>query len=137
MVRGWMSPRHPPSLNWNALGSARHRLNRRMDESGMKRRQRKKSKPNRLYERAAADEGGSHYSLILFLARLLPAALASQGFLHTLFLAGFQVVGVPLDFLDDVFLLDLAFETAQSIFKRLTFLQSYICQSGLHPQTFP
>jgi hypothetical protein len=108
-----------------------------MDKSGMKDKvlvQRKKSKPNGLYERAATIEGGSPSALVLLLTRLFPAAFASQRFLHALFLAGFQVVGVSFYFLDDVLLLDLALEPAQSVLERLTFLQTNICQIEYTPQ---
>ena len=54
--------------------------------------------------------------LFLFFARFFPAAFARQRFLGTLFLAGFQVEGVALDLLDDVFLLHLALETPQGVF---------------------
>ena len=47
-------------------------------------------------------------ALVLFLARLLTSALASQRGLHTLFLAGLQVKGVTFHFFNDVFLLHLA-----------------------------
>ena len=82
-------------------------------------------------ERPASDRGPSvahakHVStcmkLVLFLANLLTVPLTCQGFLHALLLAGLQVKGVALNFLDDVFLLHLALETAKSILKGLTLL---------------
>lgn len=60
--------------------------------------------------------------LVLFLTNLLAIPLACQCFLHALLLAGLQVKGVTLDFLDDVFLLHLALETTKSILKGLTLL---------------
>lgn len=53
--------------------------------------------------------------LVLFLAGLFAVPLASQGCLYPLLLTGLQVEGVPLDFLDDVLSLDLAFEAAQGV----------------------
>jgi hypothetical protein len=51
-------------------------------------------------------------ALVLFLACLLARALASQRGFDALLLARFEVEGVSLDLLDDVFLLHLALETA-------------------------
>lgn len=53
--------------------------------------------------------------LVLLLTRLLAAALAGQGFLHPLLLARLQIEAVTLHFLNDVFLLNLPFETAKGI----------------------
>ena len=76
-------------------------------------------------------------SLILFLACLLPAALASQRLLDTLFLAGLQVEGMTLDLLNDVFLLHLALETAESILEGFTLLESYFSQPNYTPKLVP
>jgi hypothetical protein len=54
------------------------------------------------------------YSVLLF-ASLLAGSLASESGFHALFLAGLQVKGVTLDLLDNVFLLHLALEPAQSV----------------------
>jgi hypothetical protein len=72
--------------------------------------------------------------LILLFADLLAIPLASEGFLHALLLTGLQVEGVALDFLDNVFGLHLALETAQSILEGFAFLNSNLCQSK-HLQT--
>jgi hypothetical protein len=61
-------------------------------------------------------------NLILFPAYLFTVSLASQRLFDALFLAGLQVKRMPLHFLDDVFLLYLAFEAAESIFQRLSLL---------------
>lgn len=53
--------------------------------------------------------------LVLLLARFLTTALPSQSFFCPLLFARLQVVGVPLDLLDNIFLLYLAFETAESV----------------------
>jgi hypothetical protein len=42
---------------------------------------------------------------------------------------------MPLDLFDDVFLLDLAFESAQRTFKRFAVLDQYFGQSELTPLT--
>lgn len=39
---------------------------------------------------------------------------------------------MTLDFLNDIFLLNLAFEAAQSAFERLAVLQMHFCQLELH-----
>jgi hypothetical protein len=53
--------------------------------------------------------------LLLLLACFLACALARQCFLDPLFLAGFQVEGVTLDFLNDVLLLHFPLEAAQGV----------------------
>ena len=133
MVRGWMSPRHPPSYIGTPLGSAHHRRNRRMDKSAINVISKAFVTPVTV-GKGCRISGRQPFLLVLLLARLLPAALASQRFFHALFLAGFQVVGVSLYFLDDVFLLNFALKPAQRILQRLTFLQSYICQIKYTPK---
>ena len=60
-----------------------------------------------------SSRGTAHgQSSVLFLARFFTATLASQRFLDSLLLAWLQIKRVPLDFLDDVFLLHLALEPA-------------------------
>src|SRR6266849_4483559 len=63
--------------------------------------------------------------LILFPALLLAQTLARERLFRAAFLARLHVITVLLDFLDDVFLLDLALKTAQRIFQRLTLLNAY------------
>lgn len=65
----------------------------------------------------------------LLLARLLPAALACNGFFHAFLFARLEVEGVPLNLLDYVLLLDLTFEAPQGVFEGLTLLNPYFCQS--------
>ena len=55
--------------------------------------------------------------LVLLLTCFLAAALARQCFLHPLFLAGFQIKGVTLDFLNDVLLLHFTLEATKSVFQ--------------------
>ncbi len=82
----------------------------------------------------AAPGGSGSSCLILFLARLLTRPLASQRCFHAFFLAGLQVKGVTLDLLDDVFLLHLAFEAAQSILEGFTLLKPDFCQNRYTPR---
>jgi hypothetical protein len=72
-------------------------------------------------------------ALILFFARFLASSLASESSLDTLFLARLQVKGVALDLLDNVFLLHLALEAAQSVLEGFTLLKSYFCQTDTPP----
>ena len=68
---------------------------------------------------------------------LLTVALTSQGFLGALALTWFQVKGVPLDLLNNVFLLYLAFESAQCVLEGLTLLNSDFCQTAHTPKLVP
>ena len=66
--------------------------------------------------------------LVLFLADLLAIPFASKRFFYALLLARFQIERMTLYFLDDVFRLHFALKPAQSIFERLAFLHSNLCQ---------
>jgi len=70
---------------------------------------------------------------ILFFACFLSAAFSRQGFFHTLFLARFQIKGMSLYFLNDVFLLYLAFKAAQCVLKGLALLNPNLCQLHTPP----
>ena len=83
------------------------------------RRQRKK--PGRLKSRSVL-------KLVLLFASLLAIPLARQSCLDATLLTGLQVVGVTLDFLDDVLLLYLPLKPAQRIFERLALLNANLCQ---------
>ena len=63
-------------------------------------------------------------NLVLFPPLLLAQTLARERLFRAALLARLHVITVLLDFLDDVFLLHLALETAQGIFQRLTFLNA-------------
>ena len=70
--------------------------------------------------------------LVLIVSYLLADAFASQSLLYPALLTGFQVEGMLLDLLDDVFLLDLAFETPKRALDRLAFLNldfSHACNT--------
>ncbi len=54
-------------------------------------------------------------TLIWFVPCLLAIALSSQGCLDPLLLTRFQVERMPLDFLDDIFLLNLALESSKCV----------------------
>ncbi len=71
--------------------------------------------------------------LVLLFTSFLTIPLARQRFFHTALFTGLQVEGVTLYFLDDVFLLNLALEPAQRIFKRLAFLHANLCQLTTPP----
>jgi hypothetical protein len=75
--------------------------------------------------------------LVLFLARLLPAALASKGFLHPFLFTGLQIKGVTFHFLDNVFLLHLPFETAKRVLEGLALLNSDFSQRSYTPLLVP
>jgi hypothetical protein len=60
--------------------------------------------------------------LLRFPATLLPVPFTGESGFHALFLAWLQVEGMTLDFFNDVFLLHLPLEAAESIFQRFTFL---------------
>ena len=79
--------------------------------------------------------GPSCLASVLFLARLLPCALAGESSFHALFLTRLQVEGMTFYFLDDIFLLHFALETAQSIFKRFTLLKPYFGQTDTPPNS--
>ncbi len=70
---------------------------------------------------------------ILLFANFLASALTSERGFHALFLTGFQVKGVAFNFLDDVFLLHFALETAKRILKGFTLLQSNFRQTNTPP----
>ena len=66
--------------------------------------------------------------LVLLLADLLAITLTCERFFHALLFTWFQIKGVTLDFLDNVFGLHLALKAPQSIFKGFAFLYSNLCQ---------
>ena len=66
------------------------------------------------------------------LAHFLTGPLAGQCLFEPFSFPGFQIEGVLLDVLDDVFLLDLALESTQGTLNRLPILNSHICQSEQH-----
>jgi hypothetical protein len=79
--------------------------------------------------------GASPGLLVLLFASLLAIPLARQCCLNATLFTWFQIVGVTLDFLDDVLLLYFPFEAAQRIFERLAFLNTNLCQKIYHLQT--
>ena len=80
-------------------------------------------------------EGAALYCLVLFFTGFLASSLASQRCLHALLLAGLQVKGMTLDFLDNVFLLHLALESPQSILEGFSLLKPYFCQTNTPPDS--
>jgi hypothetical protein len=69
---------------------------------------------------------------IPIVASFFPGTLLRQSLLHSVSLAGLQVEGVALYILNNVFRLNLAFESPQSILQRLAFLQSDFGHSRHH-----
>lgn len=63
-------------------------------------------------DRRKTNFNGPESSLILLFARFFAVPLACQSFLYPALLAGLQIEGVPLDFFNDVVLLDFPFEPA-------------------------
>src|SRR5262245_5767838 len=84
----------------------------------------------------SAQSAAFYFVLLLdwFSTNLLSAAFSGQGLLDTFLFAWFQVERVFLDFFDDVFLLNLAFESPQGIFNGFSVLNPYFCQS-VHPHS--
>ena len=74
-------------------------------------------------------------NLVLLFSSLLAIPLARQSFFDSTALARFQVKGVTFYFFDDVFLLNLTFEPAQRILKRLAFLHANLCQINYTSQS--
>ena len=73
--------------------------------------------------------------LVLLLTDLLAIALACERFLHAFLFTGLQIKRVTLDFLDNVFSLHFALETAQGILKGFAFLYSNLCQEKTPPNS--
>jgi hypothetical protein len=73
--------------------------------------------------------------LVRFSPLLLAQSLPRKGFFGSAFLTGLHIEAVLLDFLNDVFLLHLALETAQCIFQRLAFLDNDFSHFYIHPQS--
>src|SRR6266705_469679 len=72
--------------------------------------------------RAPPTMSGPPLFLIRFPPLLLAQSLPRKRFFRPALLAGFHIEAMFLDFLDDVFLLHFALETAQGIFQRFAFL---------------
>ena len=74
--------------------------------------------------------------LVCLFTSLLAIPLACQSCFDATLLTGLQVIGVTLDFLDDVLLLYLPLKPAQRIFERLAFLYANLCQK-IPPPNLP
>ena len=73
------------------------------------------------------------HALILFFTCFLASPLARESSLYAFLLAWLQVKGVAFDLLDNVFLLYLALEAAQSVLEGFPLLQSNFCQTDTPP----
>ena len=84
--------------------------------------------------------GAAHVTIVLKLVSLftslLAIPLARQSRLYTFLLAGLQIVGVTLDFLDNVLRLYLPLEPAQRVFQRFALLNANLSQN-LPPPNLP
>src|SRR5579864_3515950 len=79
---------------------------------------------------SAAPSRGVEGGLVRFAPLLLAQSLPRKRFFGPAFLSGLHVEAVLLDFLDDIFLLHFALESAQGIFQRFTLLDddfSHVC----------
>jgi hypothetical protein len=66
-----------------------------------------------------------------FLPELFPRTLPRQSLFHAALFSRFQVVGVTLHFFDDVFRLNLTFESTERVLQGLALLQSNFCHTHL------
>jgi hypothetical protein len=66
-------------------------------------------------------------------ANLLLCPLTSQSLLYAELCAGLQIVGMTLDFLNDIFRLNFALKAAKSALDGLALLQSDFCQTKSPP----
>ncbi len=71
---------------------------------------------------APARKAGAVEKLVRFPPLLFAQSLPRKRFLCPALLTGLHIEAMLLDFLDDVFLLHLAFEATQSVLQRFTFL---------------
>jgi len=78
--------------------------------------------------------GDGPYELVLLLTSLFTTPFTRQSFLHAFLLTWFEVKGMSLDFLDNVFLLYLPLKAAQGIFEGFSLLQSDFCQLNYTPR---
>ncbi len=83
--------------------------------------------------RVTPGRGDPFRPLVLLLANFLTSALASQRGFYPFLFTGFQVKGVALDLLDNVFLLYFALEAAQRVLEGFTLLQPNFRQTNTPP----
>ena len=76
----------------------------------------------------------NYFLLYRFSPNLFAAAFSGQCLFDALFFSRFQVEGVSFDFLDNVFLLNLAFESPQRVFDGFPILNTNFSQS-IHPHS--
>jgi hypothetical protein len=79
--------------------------------------------------------GRPERDLLRFPPHLLAQSLPRKRFFRPAFLAWFHIEAVLLYFLDDVFLLHLALETAQGVFQGFTLLDNDFSHFVIHPQS--
>jgi hypothetical protein len=86
----------------------------------------------RPYSGSPGVAAGAGAGLLRFASALFPITLPSERSFDTFLLARLQIERMLLDFLDDVLLLNLPFEAAKGVLKRLTFLNPHFRQYS-HP----
>jgi hypothetical protein len=87
-----------------------------------------------IFERPAGLSLQPGLPLILLSARFFPIPFPRQSFFYTALFTGLQVKRMPLDFFNNVLLLDFTFEATQGVFKRFAFLQSDFSQKNYTSQ---
>ena len=75
----------------------------------------------------------SHQLVDILTTHFLSATFLSEGLFRTALVTRFQIIGMFLYILDDVFLLDLSFETAKRAFNRFALLDSDLCHLTYSP----
>ena len=86
---------------------------------------------------ASAAQSRHQTTLVCVLPHFLAGTLARQRLFGAALVTGLQIVSVFLDVLDNVFLLDFAFEATKCTFDRFTFLDSYFSHPRIHPLRLP
>ena len=82
---------------------------------------------------AVKSDAGRRQLSLGFPSLLFPGSFACQRLFCSAFVPGFQIEGVLLDVLDDVFLLNLPLEPPERAFDRLTVLYLDLSQNFLSP----
>lgn len=82
----------------------------------------KSATANFLYKAGPFEGNGPGNAQFCSVRAFFRLRLRAQSFLHTAFFAGLKIAGVPLNFPNNVLLLDLPFKAAQGVFKRFTLL---------------
>jgi hypothetical protein len=88
-------------------------------------------------EKAHSEERAFGFFWLFYVAwALLAIALASESFFRPTLFTGFQIERMALDFLNNIFLLDLALEPAERAFQGFTVLEYDLCQTDSPPSAW-